>query len=291
MQASTKWLASRSTAFSAGVGRSGSAPLTKYTVQYREWGQGSPIILIPGLAGGYELLGPMARQLARQHRVISYHLRGEDDCFALRQRFDIDDLVSDLAEFIEWHGLEQPALCGVSFGGVLAMEYAVRYPHRVSQLVLQGVGARFEKSLFQRVAGMVLARYPLPADNPFINQFFNLLFGGRQEAGPLFDFVTSQCWKTDQGVMAHRFQLVEEYDIGDRLERILAPTLILAGERDLLVSPRSLQALQRGLADARLVRLPGAGHLAFITQAERMAREIEVFLHANATLEESLPEA
>src|SRR5438128_9593098 len=153
------------------MGRSGCAHLKHYTVRYREWGEGPPLVLIPGLAGGFELLGPLARLLAEHYRVISYQLRGEDDCFTLRRRFGLPDLVSDLAEFLDWHCLERPAVLGVSFGGVLAAEFAARYPARLSALALQGVGARFERGLLQAVAGTVLSRYPLPADNPFINQF------------------------------------------------------------------------------------------------------------------------
>ena len=48
------------------------------------------------------------------------------------------------------------------------------------------------RGLLQQVAGWVLSRYPLPSDSPFVNQFFNLLFGARQEPGPLFEFVTRQ---------------------------------------------------------------------------------------------------
>ena len=75
-------------------------------------------MLVPGLAGGFDLLGPLARLLARDFQVISYQLRGEDDYFALRRRFDLPDLVEDLSEFLDWFGLERPAVMGVSFGGV-----------------------------------------------------------------------------------------------------------------------------------------------------------------------------
>jgi pimeloyl-ACP methyl ester carboxylesterase len=248
-------------------------------VEYREWGDGPPLILIPGLAGGFELLGPLARRLAQHFRVISYQLRGENDCFVLRRQFGIKDLVEDLREFLDWHCLESPAILGVSFGGVLALEFAARFPHRVEALAVQGVGARFEHNLLQQVAGAVLTRYPLPSDNPFINQFFNLLFGGKQKPGPLFQFVTRQCWQTDQSVMAHRFRLVERFDLERRLERVRVPTLVLAGDRDLLVSPQSLEDLCAGLGDSRLVRLPGCGHLAFVTQAARVAEEVRRFLN------------
>jgi pimeloyl-ACP methyl ester carboxylesterase len=273
-----EWLASSSAAFSAGCGRSGCAQLKHYTVAYREWGEGSPLVLVPGLAGGFELLGPVARLLAERYRVISYQLRGEDDCFALRRGFGMSDLTLDLAEFLDWHGLESPAILGVSFGGVLALEFAARFPGRLQALAVQGAGARFERGLLQRVAGSVLADYPLPPDNAFVNQFFNLLFGGRQKPGPLFQFVTRQCWQTDQSVMAHRFRLVEQFDLEGRLERVQVPTLVMRGDRDMLVSDRSLEDLCSGLPQARRVGLGNNGHLAFVTDPQLVAEEVGRFL-------------
>src|SRR3954470_6641370 len=96
VKASTGWLAESGAEFSAGAGRSGYAHLKHYTAQFCTWGEGRPLVLVPGLAGGFELLGPLARLLARDFQVISYHLRGEDDCFALRRRFGLADLVEDL---------------------------------------------------------------------------------------------------------------------------------------------------------------------------------------------------
>jgi len=289
VKASTEWLATSGAEFSPGLGRWGCAHLKHYTAAYREWGEGPPLVLIPGLAGGVELLGPVARCLSRHFRVISYQLRGEDDCFALRCKFGLDDLVDDLAEFLEWHGLERPAIFGVSFGGVLALEYAARHAHRLSGLAVQGAGAWFEPGLMQRIASMVLSRYPLPANNPFVNQFFNLFFGRRPEPGPLFQFVTQHCWQTDQSVMAHRFHMVEEFDLRGRLDRIAVPTLLLSGERDVLVSRRSLQALADGIPEAQLLELPGAGHLAFATEPQRVAAAVAKFLAVSdevATMQE-----
>jgi pimeloyl-ACP methyl ester carboxylesterase len=225
-----------------------------------------------------DLLGPLASALARDHQVISFQLRGEDDCFALRQRFDLADLAQDLGELLDWFALERPALLGVSFGGLVALELAIRQPGRIRSLVLQGVGPRFEPGLLQQVAGLVLSRYPLPADNPFVNQFFNLFFGGKQKPGPLFDFVTRQCWQTDQGVMGHRFRLAERAEFSGRVRGVRAPALLLAGERDLLVSAAGLDEMARQLPEARAVRLAGCGHLAFVTHPERVATEARSFL-------------
>jgi len=280
VKASVDWLTSSGAKFSPGTGQAGLANLQHYTARYCVWGEGPPLVLVPGLAGGYELLGPLARLLARDFQVISYQLRGEDDCFALRRRFALADLVEDLREFLDWCGLERPPVLGVSFGGVLALELAARHPARLQALLLQGVGARFERGLLQQVASLVLSRYPLPSDNPFVNQFFNLLFGSRQKPGPLFEFVTRRCWQTDQGVMDHRFHLVKQFSMDQRYDRVRVPTLLLAGDRDLLVSNESLQDLAAGLAQARLVNLPGCGHLAFVTQPGRVAGEVKEFLDA-----------
>lgn len=278
MKASTDWLSASGAAFRAAEGRTGYAHLSRYAVSYKEWGEGPPLVLVPGLAGGYELMGPLARLLAEHFRVISYQLRGEDDPFALRQRFGLPDLAGDLAELIEWLGLERPAVMGVSFGGMIALELATRHPSRLRQLVVQGVGSRFEQSFLQQLAGEVLSCFPLPSDNAFVNQFFNLLFGGRNRPVPLFDFVTRQCWQTDQSVMAHRFHLAEKFNLDGRLDRVRVPALVLAGGRDLLVSDDSLQALERGIPRARVVKLDECGHLAFATHPERVASEVSRFL-------------
>jgi pimeloyl-ACP methyl ester carboxylesterase len=278
VQPTSDWLTASGAEFSPGMGQSGLAHLKHYTARYCTWGEGRPLVLVPGLAGGFELLGPLARLLARDFQVISYQLRGEDDVFALRRRFDRADLVEDLREFLDWCGLERPPILGVSFGGVLAVDLAIRWPHRLGGLAVQGVGARFERGLLQEVASGILSHYPLPVDSPFVNQFFNLLFGGRQKPGPLVEFVTRQCWQTDQSVMTHRFHMVESFDPGRRLGSVRVPALLMAGDRDLLASPRSLADLAAGLPRARAVPLRGCGHFAFVTHPDRVAEEVKKFL-------------
>jgi len=281
VKASVDWLRETGAEFSAGAGTTGCAQLTHYMAEYREWGEGPPLVLVPGLAGGFELLGPLAQRLAKDYRVISYQLRGEGNCFALRRPFGFTDLVDDLREFLDWLCLESPTLMGVSFGGALALQFAAQHPSRLENLIVQGAGARFEAGLLQRVAKAVLTRFPLPDDNPFINQFFNLLFGRAQKQDSLFQFVTRQCWQTDQSVMAHRLLLVETYDIEERLQRIRVPTLILTGDKDVLVSRRSLEGLANGIPDVQLVRMSGNGHLAFVTSPDAVASHVTRFLHDN----------
>lgn len=278
MRATSTWINATYPNYSIDERSSAYLHLGQYTAELRESGSGPPIVLIPGLAGGFGLLGPLVKSLAVSHRVFTYQLRGESDCFVLRHPFDLDDLVEDLAELIDTLKLERPTIMGLSFGGIIALKYAIRFPYRLDRLIVQGAGACYERGLIQQIAATVLSRFPLPADSPFVNQFFNLLFGGKQKHDSLFEFVTRQIWQTDQSVMAHRFRLVEDLDLADQLNRIKAPTLVLSGERDVLVSPRSLAPLCERIPNTTHARLPNCGHLAFVTKPDMVVRQVEQFL-------------
>lgn len=277
MRISTSWMTSLPPAHHPVLPRQSRAQLSHYTASYREWGEGPPLILVPGLAGGIDLVAPLAERLAQHFRVIAWQLRGEEDCFALRRRFGLFDLVEDLSEFISWHGLERPHILGVSFGGVVALEYASRYPSRVASLGVQGVGARLEGNLLKFIAGMVLSGYPLPADNAFVNQFYRLLFGRRPQSRRLLDFVIRNCWQTDQSVITHRFRLIRKHDLRPRLNRVRTPVLVMSAPKDVFVSDASLMDLCNGLVDLRFARLDSGGHLSFLVEPERVVSEMVDF--------------
>lgn len=280
VKASIDWLQTTHRSYVPSLNARGLIHLRQYTAEVFEAGKGRPIVLVPGLAGGLDLLGPLAQALAADHHVYGYQLRGEVDCFALRRPFDLDDLVDDLAELLSQLKLENPTIMGVSFGGSIALRFAIRHPYRLDRLIVQGTGACYERGILQQVASTVLSRFPLPADNPFVNQFFNLLFGGKQKRDELFDFVTQQIWRTDQSVMAHRLRLIEGLDFEDELHKVKAPTLVLAGEKDVMVSRRSLAALCAKLREVRLDRLPKCGHLAFVTDPAALVRSVKPFVAA-----------
>ncbi|GBD36331.1 Non-heme bromoperoxidase BPO-A2 [bacterium HR36] len=279
MQAKTlHLLGSQIPARSLPLPRFGLAVLRHYTAEYLDWGEGQPIVLIPGLAGGVGLVSPLAALLARDYRVLTYELRGETAPFALRQRFTLADLVDDLAEFVARLALECPVIMGVSFGGIIALQFAARYPARLAAVVAQGVDVSFAPSLLQRVAAIVLSDYSLPNDHPFVNQFFNLFFGKRCDDPVLFEFVTRQCWQTDQSVMAYRFRLAEEMNLRPYLPAIRVPALLLTGQLDILPTAAGLREMEQRIARIEHVRIAEAGHLAFVSHAPQVAACVRRFL-------------
>ncbi len=150
----------------------------------------------------------------------------------------------------------------------------------MGSLILSGVEGRFRSNLGTAIAVSALQRFPLPRENGFLNQFFNLLHGKAPEPGPLADFIVRTCWETDQGVVANRLRGLERFDVTDRLWRIEAPTRILAGSRDVVVPPARQEALARSIAGATAARIEGAGHVGFLTHREEFVRSIRRFLRA-----------
>jgi 3-oxoadipate enol-lactonase len=186
----------------------------------------------------------------------------------------VGDHARDLAEVIARLRLERPAVLGVSFGGAVALELAVEHPHLLSALAVTGADARFRTSLGSTIARRVLERFPLPADNRFVNQFFNLLHGGKPDTPFLAEFVVERCWETDQSVMARRLAALETFDVSDRLWQIDVPALVLAGSRDVIVPPARQRALAGAIPGARFEMLEGAGHVGFLTHRADIARHV-----------------
>lgn len=247
-----------------------------YTAPYVSLGQGDPIVLVPGLAGGIDLLEPLMRELAIDHRVICYELRGEHAPVFTRS-FGFEQLVDDLHDVIDQLGLERPGLAGVSFGGAIALDFATRASHKVAFVASQGAGTRFRPGLFGDVARAVLDRLPLPDDNPFINQFFKVLTGSKRTRDEHLEFIARRCWQTDQCLMSYRMGLLDEYDLDERLWAIRTPTLVLGADHDVLVHVDEARDLARRIPRARFQQVTGAGHLAFVTHPAAMANAIRTF--------------
>jgi pimeloyl-ACP methyl ester carboxylesterase len=289
MRLAAKWRAPWTTHTSGiGAGRIESVRLGGEWVDVVRLGRGEPLVLVPGLAGSWKLLLPFAQMLARHFAVIVPGLRGDrvrwgDPAGEPKRACEIGEYADDLAFVLDHLGLESPAVVGVSFGGAIALEFAAEHPHRLGALVLNGVEARFHRTIGSSIARRALERFPLPTDSPFINQFFHLLYGTKPEPGPLVDFVVDRIWETDQSVMAQRLAQLESYDMSDRLWCIGAPTLVLAGERDVIVPATRQRILADGISGARFQTIPDAGHVAFLTHRAEVVRDIRRHLRAVKT--------
>ncbi len=247
-------------------------------------GEGEPLVLLPGLAGGWRLLAPLAVGLARRHRVVMVGLSGDRGLPSGLARSAPLHHAAELAGVLDTLRLERPTIFGVSFGGAVALELALRFPTRVGRLVLMGVEAKYQAGFATSFLRGVLERFPLPRDNAFVNQFFNLLHGCKPQPGPLPDFIVERCWETDQGVISGRLRALESFDVAGELWRLDVPTLVLAGTRDVIVSPETQHELAAAIGGACFKSIADAGHVGFLTHRQIVTSIVARWLRSNVGL-------
>ena len=117
----------------------GYLPVENARLYYREIGQGQPIILLHGGPDfDHTYLLPDMDRLSDSFRLIYYDQRGRGKSVANVQPEDVslESEMQDLESVRDYFRLESAVVLGHSFGGLLAMEYAIRHPDRVSHLIL-----------------------------------------------------------------------------------------------------------------------------------------------------------
>jgi pimeloyl-ACP methyl ester carboxylesterase len=241
-------------------------------VEVLQFGQGDPIVMMPGLAGGWRMLVPLAKRLAGRHRVVLLGLPGDRGFPTGPESERPCRQAAVIASVLESLCLERPAVLGLSYGGAIALELALRHPGLVGRLALMGVEARFSGTPATTVARGVLERVPLPCESPILDEFFGLLHGGRPAPADLGAFIAARWWDTDQGVMAMRLDGLHQFDVSERLWELDVPTLVVAGSRDAIVTPDQQRNLAEAISGAVFEPILGAGHLGFLTHRDALAR-------------------
>jgi pimeloyl-ACP methyl ester carboxylesterase len=188
---------------------------------------------------------------------------------ALRERLDREDI-------------PRIDLLGHSIGGMPAQEFALRFPERVRALVLYATTPAFggrdpsfaEAFLAERLA-------PLDAGKDMralaAESIAPMLRPGTPE--PLVREATEAMAAVPQDAYRATVRCLTTFNRRDDLGRIAAPTLLIAGEKDPLAPPRTMERMRDAIRGARLVVLPGTGHLAHLEDPTGFNAAVRSFLH------------
>jgi pimeloyl-ACP methyl ester carboxylesterase len=229
-------------------------------------GSGPLLVYISGLDGTGELFFKQVSALARTYRVVAFRSRDHG-------RFTYDDLADDVAAIIKSLGERRATIVGESFGGTVALNFALRYPEMVERLVVVNSFPRFRQPVIIKLA-VCIASWPI---------LFGLSWPLRRAAnllGLLADGVKRQdrrlFFKAIRTVKrqgyARRLQLIADLDIEDRLSEILVPVLFIAGEKDLLVrSAQQAHAMRERVPNSSVKIIKGAGHALLMTDRVSLA--------------------
>jgi pimeloyl-ACP methyl ester carboxylesterase len=244
-------------------------------------GAGPDVLLIGGLGDPYESWQGQLDGLAGRYRLTAPDNRGVGRTPMPAGDLSIRAMADDAAGALRELGIERAHVAGFSMGGLVAQELALAHPQSVSSLALLSSYARTDGLLHRTISSWIwLARV---ADDPreFLRAFSAWLFSRRAHDG---DF--AEAWvqaglddphpmSTEDFCAAARACL--EHDALDRLGAIAVPTLVVAGEEDLVTPPRFARELAERIPDAQLELLPAYAHQSFMEVPDRVNAVLDRF--------------
>jgi pimeloyl-ACP methyl ester carboxylesterase len=254
-------------------------------------GQGPPLVLLPGIQGRWEWIGPTVRALAEVCRVITFSFPGEpaSEC-AHDPGAGFDTFVGQIDDALDKAGLASAALCGVSYGGMVAVTYASRRPDRVRALALvSSPGPGWEPDARARR----YMRAPLRAVPAFAVTAAGRLPPEVQAALPSYSkralFLARHAGRVltspmSPRRMADRLRIVDPSAFRDACAAVTAPTLVVTGEArlDRVVPVESTRRYLDLIRDAVAVELERTGHLGLVTRPREFAGIVGSFVAAHA---------
>src|SRR5687767_2204466 len=242
-------------------------------------GGGTPIVVIPGVQGRWEWMKPAIDALAQRCRVVTFSLADEPSCGG---RFDeahgFDSYVDQFRDSLDAAGIEKAAICGVSYGGLIAAAFATRDPTRTSSLVLvsalpAGWRPNARVNFYLRaptlltpvfmLASLRMYREIAAASDGFGSGASAALRHGTRVLTHMFS----------PSLMARRVRLLEAIDLSGELTRATAagvhvPTLIVTGDPalDNVVPVTATHEYLRLWPHAKVATIARTGHLGLITR-------------------------
>jgi 3-oxoadipate enol-lactonase len=233
---------------------------------YERTGAGAPVLLVMGLgmnATGWWRTIPV---LAERLEVIAFDNRGSGRSDVPDGRFTADLMADDAMAVLDAAGVGRAHVYGISLGGMIAQQIALRHPQRVDRLVLGATtpGGREHVRSDDEVLRLVGARGMFTAEVAvWASVPINYARRTREHAGQRIadDIVRRLRYPiTGRGYEA-QLEVAMTFALGDRARQFAAPTLIVHGEEDVLVRPENGALLAELIPGATLRTWPGAAHL------------------------------
>jgi pimeloyl-ACP methyl ester carboxylesterase len=251
------------------MSRSGTISSNGQELYYEVHGDGQPLVLVMGI--GYDSSLWKLHQipaLSKRFQVVIFDNRDAGRSSRAAQRYSIGDMADDVAGLLDGLDIPHAHLLGLSMGGMIGQEFALRHPDRLDRLVLSGVGAAPARSAFDPIRIWSWVKSHDDIGEAFGAQQFVWLFSSsflRNDAAveQTLALLASNPNPMTPDAYTRQATAYLQHDMLDRLSGIQAPTLVVGGEQDLLTPPWILQEVASAIpgADLRIFRGDGASHL------------------------------
>ena len=253
---------------------------------YEVHGDGPPLVLVMGI--GYDSsIWTLAQLpvLSTQFQVILVDNRDAGRSSQATQPYQIADMADDLAGVLDALGTAQSHLLGLSMGGMIAQEFALRHPDRLDRLVLAGTGAAPARNVVDPIDIWTWVKTRDATGEVFGGQQLVSLFStafarNHQAVQDTAELLASNPYPVGPEAYARQAAAYRRFDALERLFAITAPTLVVVGEQDLLTPPWIAREVADAIPGARfeVIRGDGSSHLAAIERSDDFNRLVSDFL-------------
>ena len=247
----------------------------KHRIHYWTAGEGSPLVLVHGVAMRAEDWAPLFGALSQQHRIYALDLLGYGESDQPRDaEYSVATQANIVRGFMDAMHLQQPDVAGVSMGGWIALKVAAEHPDRVKRLaLLSSAGLSYDSQLTENTFSATTLEEQ------------RLSFALQSDLAPrLPDFILRDFLRRSKKkawvIRASMRSALTRADLvmDGKLQRVRMPVLIVAGTSDHIVPFSHAQRLKKEMPHAQLVTLYGCGHLAVVECRKATLRAVLAFL-------------
>jgi proline-specific peptidase len=261
-------------------------------------GRGYPLVLMHGGPGADFHTMLSLKPLANQFTLVFYdHRCNGHSTGAAVETMTMENLTADADALRQALGFEKWAVLGHSFGGYVALEYALRYPDKLSHLLLINSGGDYRwarenaaKVLEQRgfspelvelarrhLSGEIEPREMMPTLMK-LGKAYTPHLSPRQLPHSIINGLLTKL--QPEAMIFGETQVLRNWNVMDRLPEIHVPTMVLAGREDFIYPPESQEQLVAAIPNARLEFIDQAGHSPHLEQPGKVIDLIRDFLLA-----------
>lgn len=247
-----------------------------------------PVLLIMGFTMNAAAWAPQIPALAERYHVIAFDNRGAGRTTQPESAYTMAQMAADAAALLDHLGITSAHIIGASMGGMIAQEFAIRYPSRVRGLVLActtpgGPHSAGYDEMIRTSDDAMKVDNALELMTPErlkegMEQLFTPEFIAHPGPGLLQMGSAAMLYPQTLPGMKGQLAAIRAHDTYDRLPRISAPTLVIAGDADTLVDAKNSPLLASRIPNARLHMLSGQRHGFTAEKPEEANRAILDFL-------------
>jgi len=250
-------------------------------LHYVEAGRGTPLLLVHGYPLDHMMWQGQLEGLADRYRVIAADLRGFGQSGVTPGLATMPRLADDLAELLTAIGVHEPVVfCGLSMGGYVGWQFALRHRERLAKLIQCDTRAVADNA--ETAAGRnSLADRVQKEGSAFVAETMlpKLFAPATLEAkAPCVEATRQVILRTSpQGIAAASRGMAQRPDMTGKLAQFDLPALLICGQHDAISPPAEMRGIAAQMPQARFVEIAGAGHMSPLEKPAEVNAAIREF--------------